>query len=244
MTKRKIILCGYNWIGCAVLDYLIKEKFEIFVYTHDNPSHINSLKDLCIKKSIPFSLEKCTIDNLPFIPEIICSIYYRYIIDKEIIKLVKGKIFNVHPSLLPAYRGCSSLTWAMINNEKNVGFTYHYITEGIDEGNIILQKKIEIQDWDTQITLYHRIMFEAFKQFANSFKKVCNGFLGYKQNSYAQYYKRGCPYAGQIDLTWDVNQIERFIRAMTYPPLPYAKIGNVEIKSFSEFLRFKAENGI
>ena len=70
----------------------------------------------------------------------ICSIYYRYIIEEEIINCVNGKIFNLHPSLLPNYKGCSSLTWAMINGEAEVGYSYHYIDVTLDTGNVILQK--------------------------------------------------------------------------------------------------------
>jgi len=235
----KVILCGYNWIGCAVLNYLLELNYEIFVFTHDNPPYVNSLKELCIKKKIPYSLKKINKENLPFTPNIICSIYYRYFISNDIINIVKGKIFNLHPSLLPYYKGCSSITWAMINGEEKTGFTYHYITENIDGGNIILQKEILIEDWDTQITLYHRVMFEAFKFFDKAFNKVVNNYKGRKQIDFNNYYKRGCPKNGQIDLTWSDEKIERFIRAMVYPPMPYAKIGNVEIKSYSEYIKYK-----
>lgn len=235
----KVILCGYNWIGCKALSLLLEKGHEVFVYTHENPPHVNSLLELCKKYNVKFSTKKIKFENLPFTPDIICSIYYRYIISEEVIDAAKGKIFNLHPSLLPDYKGCSSLTWALINGEKSVGFTYHYINKGIDTGNIILQKKLKIEDWDRQADLYQRAMFEAAKYFEEVFEKVVNNFSGEKQLAEGRYYKRGCPFNGEIDENWETEKIERFIRAMNYPPLPYATLKGREIKTMAEYLDLK-----
>lgn len=239
----RVILCGYNWVGCKSLKTLIEKGHEVFVYTHENPSHVNSLIELCEKLKVRYSTERISSSIIPFKPDIICSIYYRYIIPNDLIEIVQGKIFNLHPSLLPDYRGCSSLTWAMINGEKKVGFTYHYIDQNIDTGRIILQKELEIEDWDTQVTLYHRTMFEAGKDFYTAFQMVQNEFPGHIQRSTGNYYKRGCPFNGEINPEWDQSRIERFIRAMNYPPLTPAKLGGKEIKTFSEYVKEFKLNG-
>ena len=145
----KIILCGYHWTGCKALELLLEEGHEVYVYTHETENYVADLEGLCVRKNIKYSLEKIQVSNMPFIPDVICSVYYRYRIKKDVIDAVNGKIFNLHPALLPKYRGCSSLTWAMINGEKECGFTYHYIDMGCDTGNTILQKKIKIEDFDT-----------------------------------------------------------------------------------------------
>lgn len=238
----KVVLCGYNWAGCKALDILLNRGYEVFVYTHKNPSYVNSLIEYCKKLNIQYSTDKITIDNLPFAPDIISSVYYRYIISNEIIKLVNKKIFNLHPSLLPKYKGCGSLTWAMINGEKEVGFTFHYINIDIDTGNIILQQKIAVEEFDTQQTLYNRVMFKSMEKYENALDFVLNNYIGIPQNSLQQefYYKRGCPYNGQIHPNWDNNKIERFIRAMNFPPLPYAKLGNVEIQTMCDYLSIES----
>ncbi len=233
----KAILCGYNWVGCKALDLLLERDYEVFVYTHENPPYINSLIELCEKRKIPYTTDKITIQNIPFKPNVIASIYYRYIISDDIINLVNGKIFNLHPSLLPDYKGCSSLTWAIIDGKRNTGFTYHYLTSEIDGGNIILQRSINIEDWDTQVTLYHRVMFVASEYFLDTLEKVLKGYQGKKQIGLGNYNKRGCPYYGKIDKKWSIDKIERFIRAMNYPPLPYATLENQEIRTFTEFLK-------
>lgn len=240
---KNILLCGYHWSGCKALNLLLDQGFNVFVYTHDNPPHVNSLKDYCDARSVPYSLERIRKSNLPFKPDLICSVYYRYLIENNIIAAVDGKIFNLHPSLLPKYRGCSSLTWAIINGETEVGYTYHYINEKFDEGNVILQRKITIEPWDTQLTLYHRVMFDAMDDFDNVVKLVLQGVTGTEQPTEgSSYYKRGCPFDGKIDDTWPLDRIDRFIRAMVYPPMPYATYRGTEVHTLREYLILKGKS--
>lgn len=235
----KVILCGYHWIGCKVLEFLINQGHEVFVYTHQSPFHIPSLELFCEKRKINYSLDNISDSRLPFKPDIICSVYYRNIIKSHVIESCGGKIFNLHPALLPKYRGCSSLTWAMINGEKEVGFTYHYIDNGCDTGNIILQKKIMIEEFDNQLTLFNRVMFQSFEYFNEAFKLVVENYSGEKQLGEVSFYKRGCPYSGEINPDWDDKKIERFIRAMYFPPYPLAQINGIEVKTFAEYVEIK-----
>lgn len=235
----RIILCGYNWIGCKALDILLNRGDEIFVFTHESPNYINDLESFCKKRNVKYSLEKINKENLPFTPDLIVSLYYRYIIQTDVIEICNNKIFNLHPSLLPKYRGCGSLTWAMIEKEEYAGYTYHYIIDKVDAGNIILQKQIRIEDFDTQVTLYHRIMFEAIKDFESVLELISNNYLGSPQETGKglKSYKRGCPYEGKIDEKWDDEKKDRFIRAMIYPPLPPAKYNGKEIHKLEELKR-------
>ncbi len=237
----KVILCGYHWAGCEALIKLLEQKHDVFVYTHEAPNYVPSLSGLCVKKKIPFTYENISSSKLPFIPDIICSIYYRYIIKKDIIKVCNNKIFNLHPSLLPKYRGCGSLTWAIINNEVKVGFTYHYIDENCDTGNIIYQKDILIKDWDTQLSLYYRVMFESMNSFYEAFEMVISGNPGIKQVGDASYYPRKTPYDGLIDQAWSNDFIERFIRAMYHPPYAPAKFQGFDILTFQDYLNVLAK---
>lgn len=234
-----VILCGYNWIGCKILNLLIERKYNLYVYTHESPYYVNDLRKLCSQRNISYSVEKISLTNLPFKPDIIVSAYYQYIISSDVIDECDNKIFNIHPSLLPLYKGCSSLTWAMINGENEVGYTYHYITKDIDCGNIIFQQKLPLEDFDTQITLYHRVMFEASKHFSFAFDFVLNGKIGTPQViSNENYFKRGCPCNGVLDENWDEKKIERFIRAMIYPPMPVATLKGKSIYSVDDLLHF------
>lgn len=235
-------MCGYNWSGCKALDTLLSRGHEVFVFTHENPWHVPSVITTCQKLKTPYSTENISKAKLPFTPDVICSIYYRYIIKKHIINCCNGRIFNLHPALLPKYRGCSSLTWAMINGETEAGFTFHYIDEGCDTGPILLQKSIKIEEWDTQQSLYMRLMFDSMGYFQEVFDMVLAGASGISQTGNTTYYPRECPYNGEIDPTWNVEKIERFIRAMNYPPYPVARLGGRDIHSMEEYLQLSSEN--
>jgi methionyl-tRNA formyltransferase len=130
----------------------------------------------------------------------------------------------------------------MIEGDKKIGFTFHYIDANIDTGNIIIQKEIIVEDFDTQATLYHRVMFEAAKYFLSALNKVKAGEIGVPQTSSGKYFNRGCPFNGVINPKWSLLKIERFIRAMNYPPLPYATYKGIEIKTMNDYLRLINDN--
>jgi methionyl-tRNA formyltransferase len=233
----KIILCGYHWSGCKALDLLLRGGHEVFVYTHENPPEVPSLTELCRKRFVPFSTKNISAEPLPFHPDIICSVFYRFIIKVKVIECCGGKIFNLHPSLLPKYRGCSSITWALINGESETGFTYHYIDEGCDTGPMIIQKAVPIEDWDTQASLYNRVMFESMGYFQSVLEMVKSGSRGKPQEGESSYYPRGCPHKGIIDSSWEIDYVARFIRAMNYPPLPFANFNGREIRTIEDYLQ-------
>lgn len=233
-NNKKIILCGYNWAGCKALELLLERNYEVFVYTHQSPWYVNNLIEFCNYKKVKFSTDKITINNLPFLPNVITSVYYRYLFDQDIINVVNKKIFNLHPSLLPEYKGCSSLTWAIINGESHCGFTYHYIQKEVDKGNIIFQRKEKIYEFDTQQSLYSRIMFKSLEHFNEVLDMVIAGNPGKEQPSKGSFYKRGCPHNGKLSRKWDIDKQKRFIKAMINPPLDPAKLEGKNIFSFDD----------
>ncbi len=237
----KIILCGYHWTGCEALRQLLQANHEVFVFTHENPSHIPSLINFCKKTGTPFSLGSISKETLPFVPDCIASIYYRYIIKQKVIDACLGRIMNLHPSLLPRYRGCSSLTWAMIHQEVEAGFTYHYIDAGCDTGKILLQRRIEIMPFDTQGTLYQRVAMKAMESFSTALELVVSGAPGYYQGEEATYFPRGCPFNGTIDPSWPEARIETFIRSMIHPPYPPANFRGSEIHTIDDYRRVLSE---
>lgn len=241
--RMNIVLCGYHWTGCKALEMLLRAGNEVYVYTHKSQNGIADLEGFCRKNGIGYTFEKISMDNLPYKPDVICSIYYRYIISREVIDVVEGKIFNLHPSLLPKYRGCSSLTWALIHGERECGFTYHYIDEGCDTGNIIIQKAIKIEEFDTQLTLYHKVMFEAMLCFEDALDKVLSGDRGVPQIGIGSLYKRGCPLNGEITDDMDDEFQERFVRAMIYPPYPSASYKGSMIETLAELEQMKSISG-
>ncbi len=93
-------------------------------------------------------------NNIKFI----CLAGYMKILSKNFIKNFKGKIINIHPSLLPKYKGLNTHKKAIENNEKYAGCTVHYVTKQLDSGKIILQQKVRVNRNDTPISLAKKVL--------------------------------------------------------------------------------------
>ena len=96
------------------------------------------------------------------------------ILSKQFIKRFKGKIINIHPSLLPKYKGLDTHTRAINNNDKYSGCTVHYVTPKLDSGKIILQKKVKIFKNDNAKSLQKRILKQEHKIYPKSLKMILN----------------------------------------------------------------------
>jgi len=152
-------------------------------------------------------------------PNALFSLYYRQKLPSRILNVPSLGCVNLHPSLLPEYRGCFSAPWSIINGEKTSGFTYHHMTEQFDKGNIILQKTVPIQDNETAFSLFHKLIVQGLGSFEIALEKIVkNHDPGVPQSQGGSYYPRKIPHDGEIDIQWSADRIERFIRAMYYPP--------------------------
>ena len=89
---------------------------------------------------------------------LICLAGYMKILTKSFIKNYKGKIINIHPSLLPKYKGTNTFSRILKNGEKKTGCTVHFVNEKLDSGKIILQKVVKILKNDTPGKLANRIL--------------------------------------------------------------------------------------
>jgi len=90
-------------------------------------------------------------------PDIIFVCTLNQIVQKEILDIPRHGCINIHAGLLPRYRGPASNFWVLFNGEEETGITFHYMTEGIDAGDIILQKQLQILPYDTEETLDIRL---------------------------------------------------------------------------------------
>jgi len=104
--------------------------------------------------------------------KIICLAGFMKILSKEFIKRFKGKIINIHPSLLPKYKGLYTHDRAINNNEKYSGCTVHYVTSKLDSGKIILQKRVKILKNDTPKKLQKRILKQEHKIYPKALNMI------------------------------------------------------------------------
>ncbi|MDC3074410.1 formyltransferase family protein, partial [Candidatus Pelagibacter sp.] len=94
------------------------------------------------------------------------------ILSKNFIKSFKGKILNIHPSLLPKYKGLNTHQRALLNNDKYSGCTVHFVNSRLDSGKIIIQKKVKISKRDTVKTLAKKILIQEHKLYPKAVSKV------------------------------------------------------------------------
>ena len=104
--------------------------------------------------------------------KLVCLAGFMKILSKDFIKKFSGKIINIHPSLLPKYKGLKTHERAIKNKEKFSGCTVHYVNSKLDSGKIILQKRVKVSKNDTENTLARKILREEHKLFPEAIKKV------------------------------------------------------------------------
>ena len=165
-----------------LINHSLKEnsKFKITLVISNNPKAkgLNYTKEFKIKKKIInysniknaekeilIELKKNKID-------LICLAGFMKILSKNFIKNFKGKMINIHPSLLPKYRGLNTHQRAIDNKEKYSGCTVHYVNSKLDSGKIILQKKVRILKNDTFKRLSKRILKHEHILYPKALNKV------------------------------------------------------------------------
>tara|TARA_B100000475_G_scaffold186384_1_gene155854 strand:+ start:282 stop:851 length:570 start_codon:yes stop_codon:yes gene_type:complete len=106
--------------------------------------------------------------------KLICLAGFMKILSSSFIKKFKGKIVNIHPSLLPKYKGLNTHARVLNNKEKYSGCTVHFVNSKLDSGKIILQKKIKVLKNDTAKTLQKRILKEEHKIYPKALQMIIN----------------------------------------------------------------------
>jgi methionyl-tRNA formyltransferase len=247
----RIVFCGFGRAGFECYNQLVSRgdvtPAEVLVFTHsakDNEVFLNYLDAVDVEYHLG-SINKHADRVAAFKPDFLLSVYYRNIIRNEILELVQGSL-NCHPSLLPDYRGCFSGAWAIINGEPKTGITFHKIDPGIDTGNILLQKDVEIRDTDTAFSLYHKLVSHFIKHFESALELLISGDPGQAQSNdeTARYYSRAVPFDG-VRVAKDMTYVEgqNYFKGMYFPPFANAKFvfdeGEVEIGNLEELETYR-----
>ena len=104
----------------------------------------------------------------------ICLAGFMKILSKKFINKFDGKIINIHPSLLPKYKGLNTHSRAIKNKDKFSGCTVHYVTAKLDSGKIILQKKVKITARDNSTSLLKKVLKQEHKLYPAAIMKIFN----------------------------------------------------------------------
>lgn len=217
----KIGLLASGGLGLILLKKISQEKNIEFVFTDSKSSEIINF---CTRHQLP-----CFTGNpriKPFFQfledknsDIILSINYLFIAPKRLLEHPTKYSINFHGSLLPKYRGRTPHVWAIINNEKETGVTAHLMTEGCDEGAIVLQKTIAIEPFDTGATIlkkYEVLYIEMVDEVINDIEN--NNLSVREQNTLnVTWFGKRTPEDGLIDWNWQKERIYNWVRAQANP---------------------------
>ena len=146
----------------------IKAKGLRFSNQFNIKKYVSNFKDYRVAEAKILNLLKKK--NIKFI----CLAGFMKILSKDFIKNFKGKIINMHPSLLPKYKGLDTHIKAIQNKDKVAGCTVHFVTAKLDSGKIILQKEVKISKKDTPTSLTKKVLKQEHKLYPAAIKKIFN----------------------------------------------------------------------
>lgn len=169
-------------------------------------------------------------------PDLIVETAYGQYIPKEIIDIPKYGIINVHPSLLPKYRGATPINQAILNGDTVTGVTTMQVDEGMDTGDIILSDEIEIDSTDTAQTLSEKLAVLSEKTLGNTINMLHLGIpLNAKpqDDSLATNTTLITKEMGHIDYTKSADEIINHIRGYQPWPCAYSFLNDKSLKIYS-----------
>ena len=157
---------GSNFYNLVKSSISKKSKFKISLVISNNPKAKGlffAKKFFIKKKIINYKVRNIAEKKILKILKkdkinLICLAGFMKILSKNFIKLFEGKIINIHPSLLPKYKGLNTHKRVIKNKEKFTGCTVHLVNSKLDSGKIILQKKIKVFKKDNQHSLAKRVL--------------------------------------------------------------------------------------
>lgn len=148
---------GMKLIYSDVKEYALENGLEIM-----QPDRLKENKEI---------IEKIKEMN----PDVICVVAYGRILPKEILDIPKYGCINVHPSLLPKYRGSAPIQWAILNGDEKTGVTTMYLDEEMDSGDIILKEEVTIDKDETSGELWDRLSKIGAELLVKTLEQIENG---------------------------------------------------------------------
>ena len=182
--KTAVFISGTGSNLKNLIQFSKKKKSPILInlIISNNPKSkgLRFAKKFNIEKKI-FYFKKRTFDEKKLLKvlkdrkiNLICLAGFMIILSKNFIKNFKGKILNIHPSLLPKYKGLNTHKRVLKNREKYTGCTVHFVSPKLDSGKIIMQKKIKIKNQDTSEKIAKRVLIQEHKLYPKAILKLFN----------------------------------------------------------------------
>lgn len=227
-TFEKIIVIGYGKITGEILEYVIERQRD-YGYSVEFIEHevhpFGTTEKICRENNIRFDRieeKKELTAHLGAMTEkiLIVSASSNFLFPKELVEKENMTIINFHNALLPDYPGRNAPSWVIFMGEKKSGITWHYVTAGIDEGNIIIQKCCEIGADTKAYELAGRLMEMAYGAFTECFDDVVKERAGteaqHHDSERRMYRSYEVPGDGFFEMEQEPESIYRLLRSMDY----------------------------
>lgn len=142
-----------------------------------------------------------------------------FIVPKSVRAMTPKGCLGIHASLLPKYRGGAPIPWVIINGEQETGVTLFHLEDGVDDGDIVAQRRFPVLDEDTCASLYDRATEASVAILCETLPRIADGTAGRiaQDQSQATSFPQRSPADGAIDWSWDSARIHNFVRAQTRP---------------------------
>ena len=154
------------------------------------------------------------------------------LLSEEILNMPEYGCINIHASLLPAYRGAAPIQWAVLNGEKESGVTIMQMDKGLDTGDMLLKRSVELSPKETGDSLHDKLMHLGAELIVEALSKLEKGELvpEKQKDELSSYAKKLTKAMGQIDWFKDAVSLERWIRGLNSWPSAYTFFGGKTLK--------------
>lgn len=242
----KIVFMGTPDYAAAALEALIKAGHEItaVVTQPDKPKGRSKelqappVKELALKHNIPvFQPERikrpeAVAELRKYEADIFVVAAFGQILSKEILEMPRFGSVNIHASLLPKYRGAAPIQWAILNGDKTTGITIMQMGIGIDDGDILCQSSVTIEDTETGDSLFDKLTLEGARLIVEALPKIERGeLIPVKQDEAAATHVGKIEKSlGKLDFSKSAVVLDRQIRGLTSWPSSFTTWNGKQLK--------------
>ncbi len=247
VNNKSVLFFGTDDVSLAALEALLASNVHIVgvVTKPDQPSGrkkeiiYSPIKTIAIEKHLKLFQPEKLKDNIDQIlstkPDMILVCSYGKIIPKQIIDYPEFKCINIHPSLLPKYRGATPIESAILNCDAITGVTYMVMSSQLDAGNIIDQIEIKIDDHETGVSLKEKVKKSIYDYLTNNLDKFFDRYIKttIQDETKATFVKPITREDEKIDWTISAKLIDAKIRALYDKRIAYTIINGLNIKVYA-----------
>ncbi|MBR6787539.1 MAG: methionyl-tRNA formyltransferase [Clostridia bacterium] len=233
----RIVFMGTPDYGVPSLKALVENGYDVVgVFCQpDKPSGRGKkitfcpVKQYAVEQGIPvFQPMRTRVDGVEplrnLAPDLCVTAAFGHILSQEVLDIPRLGTVNVHASLLPAYRGSAPVNWALIKGEKVTGVTTMMTDKGMDTGDILMKREVEVKPDETAGELVDRLAQVGAELLIETLHAIENGTCPREKQdeSKASYYPLLKKEMGKMDLTKSAEELHSFVRGMTPWPGAYA----------------------